>query len=178
MRFNKGTYLMIIMLFACSAGMTQVFSALTFSPIASSSSLFTANSNPIMMDGKGKCLVTSSGLSVLSIAKNGKGAFGAGCVEKPPVATITVSTVSVSLNVYPNPTSGQTTLKCEGQFDANLSCQIRVTGMDGRVMMSQVVPMKDVQAGYLINVGAYAAGNYVVSLDFMNQRYAMKLIKL
>lgn len=167
---------MIIMLFACSAGMTQVFSALNFSPIASSSSLFTANSTPIMMDGKGKCLVTSTGLSVLSIAKNGKGVFGAGCVEKAPVAA--VLTVSVSLKVYPNPTSGLATLKSEGEFDANLSCQIRVTGMDGRVMMSQVVPMKDVQAGYVINAGAYAAGNYVVSLDFMNQRYAMKLIKL
>ena len=41
-----------------------------------------------------------------------------------------------------------------------------------------MVPMKDIQAGYMINAGAYAAGTYVVTLDFMNQRYNVKMIKL
>jgi hypothetical protein len=80
--------------------------------------------------------------------------------------------------VYPNPTHGLATLKCDGQFDANLSAQVRVMSIEGKMMMSQMVPMKDIQAGFVINAAAYAAGTYVVVMDFMNERYSKKLIKL
>lgn len=175
MRFNKGTYLIIIMLLACSTGMAQM--SLSFSPIAFSSGGVTATGGtPIIVEGKGKCLTTSNGVSSLTIAYNNKGVFDAGCTEVPPVANIT--NVSVSLKLYPNPTNGPATLKCEGQFDANLSCQVRIISMDGKMMMSQMVLMKEVQAGYTINAGAYAAGTYVVVVEFMNQRYSKTLIKL
>jgi hypothetical protein len=176
MRINKVTYLLIIMLFACSAGMAQGM-VLNFTPIVSSTSAFTAvGGTPIIMNGSGKCVTASSGLSVLNVAHNGNGEFQASCKEVAPVAT--QLTVSISLNIYPNPTSGPATLKCEGQFDANLSGQVRVTSMAGKVMMSQMVPMKDIKAGFVINAGSYAAGTYVVTLDFMSQRYPIKLIKL
>ncbi|MBV9989229.1 MAG: T9SS type A sorting domain-containing protein [Chitinophagaceae bacterium] len=168
----KRTYLMIIMLLACSTGMAQVF---TFSPIASSTGA-TMTSSPMINSGKGTCITSSTGIAALRIATNGKGEFGAGCKEVAPVATVV--DFSVSLNVYPNPTSGMTTIKCDGQFDANLSCQIRILGMDGRTMMSQMVAMKDVKAGYTVNVAAYAAGTYAVVIDFMSQRYSKKLIKI
>lgn len=166
---------MIIALIACVAGRAQVFSTLTFSPIASSKGT-TITSSPFVNGGKGSCVTVTTGMAALTIAGNGKGEFGVGCKETPPVAT--VATFSVSLNVYPNPTNGPATIKCDGQFDENLSCQIRIVGIDGRMMMSQMVPMKDVKAGYKINVAAYAAGTYAVLVDFMNQRYSVKLIKI
>jgi len=175
MRINKGTYLIIIMLLACATGMAQM--SFTASPIAfSNAGVSASGGNLIIIDGKGKCLSVASGLSTLTIINNNKGNFGAACLETPPVANI--ANVSVHLNLYPNPTNGPATLKCDGQFDANLSCQVRIMSMEGKMMMSQVVPMKDVQAGYMINAGAYAAGTYVVTLDFMNQRYNTKMIKL
>ena len=175
MRFKKGIYFFIIMLLTCSTGIAQM--SLSFSPIAFSNSGVTATGGtPIITSGKSKCLTVSSGLSALTITYNSKGIFGAACKETPPVANIT--NISVSLKLYPNPTNGPATLKCEGQFDANLSCQVRIMSIEGRMMMSQMVLMKDVQVGYMINAGAYAAGTYVVSIDFMNQRYNTKLIKL
>lgn len=175
MRINKGTYLMIIMLLACSTGMAQVFAVLNSSPIASSKGS-TITSSSFVISGKGNCLTSSTGMSVLKIANNGKGVYGAACKETPPVATVVE--FSVSLNVYPNPTHGLTTIKCDGQFDANLSCQIRVMSIEGKMMMTQVVSMKDVKAGYTFNAASYAAGTYVVMVDFMNKRYNTKFIKM
>ena len=149
----------------------------SISPFAMSAGAVTATGgSPFVGDGKGKCLNVSSGLSTLSQATNAKGVFGAACVETAPVATVLVSLTS--LKVYPNPTHTTSILKCEGQFDANLSCQVRILSIDGRPMMSQMVPMKELQAGYTLNVASYAAGTYVVSVDFMSQHYNLKLIKL
>ena len=63
-----------------------------------------------------------------------------------------------AINVFPNPTHGLSVIKCEGQFDVNLSCQLTIISMDGRVMSNQMVLMKDMVAGYQINASAYAAG--------------------
>lgn len=176
MRINKVIYLFIVLLFACTAGMGQGM-VLRFSPVGGSATGLTASSgSPIIMNGAGKCVTSASGLSVLTIANNGKGEFQAACKEVAPVAT--TLTVSVALNVYPNPTHGLATLKCEGQFDNNLSAQVRVMSIEGKMMMSQMVPMKDIQAGFVINASSYAAGTYVVTMDFMNERYSKKLIKL
>ncbi len=172
MRINKGTYLFILFLLACTTGMAQM----SMSPIAMSSSAVTVSGgNPIVMDGKGKCLKVSSGLGAMETVNNAKGVFGASCVETAPVATVVSLT---SVQVYPNPTHGISTLKCQGQFDANLSCQVRIMSIDGRTMMSKMVLMKDVQAGYTIDASSYAAGTYVVNLSFMSQNYNVKLIKL
>lgn len=177
MHIKKGTYLFIMLLLACTTGMAQA--TFSISPFAMSAGSITATGgSPFVGDGKGKCLNVSSGLSTLSQANNAKGAFGASCIETPPVANVSVSVSLSSINVYPNPTHTTSMLKCEGQFDANLSCQVRIVSMEGRVMMNQMVPMKEVQAGYTLNVGSYAAGTYVVSIDFMSQHYTKKLIKL
>lgn len=175
MHIKKGTYLFIMLMLACVTGMAQA--TYSISPFAMSAGAVTATGgSPFVGDGKGKCLNVSSGLSTLSQATNAKGVFGAACVENPPVATVLVSLTS--LKVYPNPTHTTSILKCEGQFDANLSCQVRILSMEGRPMMSQMVPMKELQAGYTLNVASYAAGTYVVSVDFMSQHYNLKLIKL
>ena len=172
----KGLYLVIVLLFTCTTGIAQRFSSLSFSPIASSSNGVTITSSPFIFSGKGKCLTVSSGMAVLGIANNGKGEFGAGCVEKPPVADVV--NFELTLKVFPNPATGPVTLKCEGNFDENLFCQVRVLSIDGRVMMSQMVAMKDVKAGFMFNTAAYAAGTYAVVIDFMNHRYNVKLIKV
>lgn len=175
MHIKKGTYLFIMLMLACVTGMAQA--TYSISPFAMSAGAVTATGgSPFVGDGKGKCLNVSSGLSTLSQATNAKGVFGAACVETAPVATVLVSLTS--LKVYPNPAHTTSILKCEGQFDANLSCQVRILSIEGRPMMSQMVPMKDLQAGYTLNVASYAAGTYVVSVDFMNQHYNLKLIKL
>jgi len=172
MRINKGTYLFIVFLLACTTGMAQM----SMSPIAmASGTVSMSGGNPIVMDGSGKCLKVSSGLATMETIHNGKGVFGASCVETAPVATVVSLT---SVQVYPNPTHGISTLKCQGQFDANLSCQVRIMSIDGRTMMSKMVLMKDVQAGYTIDASSYAAGTYVVNLSFMSQNYNVKLIKL
>lgn len=175
MHIKKGTYLFIMLMLACVTGMAQA--TYSISPFAMSAGAVTATGgSPFVGDGKGKCLNVSAGLSTLSQATNAKGVFGAACAETAPVATVLVSLTS--LKVYPNPTHTTSILKCEGQFDANLSCQVRILSIDGRPMMSQMVPMKELQAGYTLNVASYAAGNYVVSVDFMSQHYNLKLIKL
>ncbi|MBV5349224.1 T9SS type A sorting domain-containing protein [bacterium] len=175
MHIKKGTYLFIMLMLACVTGMAQA--TYSISPFAMSAGAVTATGgSPFVGDGKGKCLNVSSGLSTLSQSTNAKGAFGAACVETAPVATVLVSLTS--LKVYPNPTHTTSILKCEGQFDANLSCQVRILSIEGRPMMSQMVPMKELQAGYTLNVASYAAGTYVVSVDFMSQHYNLKLIKL
>lgn len=179
MRINKGTYLFIALLLAFTSGRAQMTMCYSMSPIASSGSgkVMTSNGgSPIVLDGKGKCLSIASGLRFLEVASNNKGNFGASCMETPPVAAVLVELTNIYL--YPNPTHSTSILKVDGEFDANLSCQISVTGMDGRMMFRQMVSMKDVKAGYMLNVAAYAAGTYVVSVDFMNQHYTRKLIKL
>jgi hypothetical protein len=176
MRINKRTYLLIIVLLACTMGMAQSSTPFSISPIASSNGIIALSCSPIIISGTSKCLNVSSGMSTLNVNNYGKGVFGASCVENPPVATVSVSLTSIQL--YPNPTHNTSILKCDGQFDANLSCQVRVMSIDGRMMMSQMVPMKDVQAGYTINANNYAAGTYIVTIDFMSQQYSKKLIKL
>ena len=180
MRINKGTYLFIALMLAFTTGMAQISMSYNMSPIASVNSngkgLTSTGGNPIVVDGKGKCLSVASGLRSLEVVANNSGNFGASCAEVPPVATVLVEITNI--NLYPNPTHSTSMLKLEGQFDANLSCQIRVFSMDGKPMFSQMVPLKDVKAGYMLNVAAYAAGTYVVSIDFMDQHYVRKLIKL
>ena len=178
MLINKGTYLLFALLLACSAGIGQTMT-FTMSPIAiTNGSVSVIGGNPIGVDGKSKCLNVSSGLGSLMTVNNNHGVFGASCVETPPVATVSVSLSAVKVNVYPNPTHSTSILKCEGQFDANLFGQVRVMSIEGRMMMSQMVAMKDIQAGYTINASSYAAGNYVVTLDVKDQHYSVKLIKL
>jgi hypothetical protein len=177
MRIKKGTYLFIALLLAFTTGMAQMSMPFSMAPIASSGGVLTSSGgNPIVMDGKGKCLSVTSGLRTLEVTANNSGIFGASCAETPPVATVLVELTNI--NLYPNPTHSTSILKVEGQFDANLSCQIKVFSIEGRMMFSQMVPMKEVKVGYTINAGAYAAGNYVVSIDFMDQHYTRKLIKL
>jgi hypothetical protein len=162
---------------ACTSGMAQSGMTYSMTPISFISKNGTAiGGESVVVDGKGKCLSVSTGLRALQVVANNKGAFAASCVEVPPVATVLMELTSIK--VFPNPTHNTSILKCEGQFDVNLSCQVRVIGMDGRMMMAQMVSMKDVKAGYVINAAAYPAGTYVVSVDFMNQHYTLKLIKL
>lgn len=178
MRIDKGTYLIIILLLACATGMAQMTVPYNMSPIAISSGSVTANGgNPIVNDGRSKCLNVSSGLNTMTAASTGgHGTFGGSCVEVTPVAAVSVS--MKDLNVFPNPTHGLSIVKCEGQFDVNLSCQLTITSMEGRVMSNRMVLMKDMAAGYQIDATAYAAGTYVVTVSFMNQLYSKKLIKL
>ncbi len=130
----------------------------------------------VLVSGSGKCLVVGGSASALDIANNGTGLFGSACSEKPPVADTT--TFSLSLNVYPNPTRGSTMLKATGDFDEKLSCLVKVIAMDGKILFGQMVPMKDVKKGYMINGNAWAAGNYTVMVELMNKRYSLRLIKL
>ena len=180
MRINKGTYLFIALMLAFTTGMAQMSMSYSMSPIASvggnGKTLTSNGGNPIVVDGKGKCLSVTSGLRSLEVVANNSGSFGAACAETPPVATVLVEVTNI--NLYPNPTHSTSILKIDGQFDANLSCQIRIFSIDGKPMFSQMVPMKEVKAGYMLNVANYAAGTYVVSVGFMGQHYAPKLIKL
>lgn len=172
----KGLYLVIVLFLTCTAGMAQRFSPLSFSPIANSSNGVTISSSPFVITGKAKCFTATSGLAVLGVANNGKGEFGASCEEKAPVADVV--NFELSLKLYPNPATGPVTLKCDGNFDENLFCQVRVLSMDGRLMMTQMVAMRDVKAGFMFNTAAYAAGTYAVVIDFMSHRYNVKLIKV
>lgn len=178
MRINKGTYLVLALLLACTTGMAQM-TANSFkrsSVVMINASSTTMGGSVAVFNGGGKCLNVASGLSTVStVATNGKGEFGASCAEIVPVADVLTIT---SLTVYPNPTHSLTTLKCDGVFDANLFGQVRIISMDGRVMMSQMIPMQDLKAGHILNVASYAAGTYVVSVDFMNKHYTTKLIKI
>jgi hypothetical protein len=176
MRINKGVYFLIIIMLACTTGMAQMSAPFSMSPIASSNGISSSNGgSPIVMTGSGKCLNVSSGLNALNMSNSARGTFGASCEEKAPVAVL----VSIaSLRVFPNPTHSTSVLKCEGVFDTNLSCRVQIVGMDGKVVMNQMVPMKELVAGHTIDASAYPAGTYVVSVDFMSQQYALKLIKL
>lgn len=170
---SRKTYLFVVLLFACTAGVAQNMRFVS-TPVVSAGK-FLSVSSPVSIDTTTKCLLVSSGASVLNTTNHAKGAFGTSCTEVPPVAALASLT---TLNLFPNPAHDFTTLKCDGQFDNNLSCQVRVMTVDGRMLSSQMVLMKDIVAGYRIAVSSYAVGTYVISLDFMNQHYARKLIKL
>jgi hypothetical protein len=178
MRINKGTYLTLALLLACFTGMAQMTAnSFRMSPIVMTSAASTTIGGTVaVFNGGNKCLSVATGLSTLTtIATNGTGKFGASCAEVVPVADVLTIT---SLTVYPNPTHSLTTLKCDGVFDANLFGQVRIISMDGRVVMSQMVAMQDLKVGYVINAASYAAGTYVVSVDFMSKHYTTKLIKI
>jgi hypothetical protein len=114
--------------------------------------------SPIVFDGSGKCLVVSTGgLRTMEKVMNSTGKFGASCEEVPPVATPLITLTSI--NVFPNPTHTTTTLKCEGQFDVNLSAMVRVISMDGKIMMSKMIPMKELKAGYIIDASFICSWN-------------------
>ena len=177
MGINKGKYLFISLLFAFAMTKGQIVGAYNMSPIVGSKTNVSSNGgNSLVLSGKDKCLVVTSGLGVMTGNNNGKGVFGASCVETAPASSMLVSLSS--LNVYPNPTHGSSILKCAGNFDANLFCQVRVMSMEGRVIMNKMVSMKAVQTGYIIQAGMYPTGSYVVNVDFMNLQYNLKLIKL
>lgn len=130
----------------------------------------------ITVNGVAKCLTVGGTATMLNIAFNGTGVFGSGCKEGAPVAD--TAAFSLSLNVYPNPTRGAAMLKATGDFDASLSCLVKVVAMDGKVMMGQMVPMSVVKGGFMINGNSWAAGNYTVVVELMNKRYSLRLIKL
>lgn len=178
MRINKGTYLVIVMLLACTTGIAQTATPFIMTPMAiTSGKTSLVGGSPIVFDGTGKCLVVSTGgLRTMEKVMNSNGKFGASCEEVPPVATPLITLTSI--NVFPNPTHTTTTLKCEGQFDVNLSAMVRVISMDGKIMMSKMIPMKELKAGYLIDASTYAVGTYAVTVNFMNQQESRKLIKL
>jgi hypothetical protein len=164
---------MIIVMLACVAGKAQMG---MFSSMANSTGGYTTTASPFIVDGKGKCLVAASGLAALRVATHSNGVFGAGCVETPPVATPVE--FSVSLTLFPNPTRGLTTIKAEGgQFDASLSCQIRIMSVDGKIMLNRMVPMSEMKTGFVFDASAYAVGTYVAIIEFMNQRYPVKFIR-
>jgi len=169
---------MLTFVMFCTAGMAQNTMTYSMTPIVISgkSGMAIGAAESVVFDGKGKCLSVVTGIRTLEVASNNKGTFGSSCVETAPVATVLMELTS--LIVYPNPTHNISILKCDGQFDVNLSCQVRVMSMDGRPMMSQMVSMKAIKAGYQIDASAYAAGTYVITVDFMTQHYTLKLIKL
>lgn len=176
MRIDRKLYMVVLgLLLVCGAASAQM--NFVMAPISLSNSQATGiGGTPVIVNGQGKCLVVTSGIGALAISNNGKGVFGASCVETAPVAPVTLTLTDLKL--YPNPTHNISILKCEGQFDVNLSSMVRVVSMEGRVMMSQMLSMKDLQAGYTLDASKYVAGTYVVTVDFMNQHYSRKLIKL
>jgi hypothetical protein len=173
MPIKKLTYFMLLLIFTCTVGKAQV-SSMGTSFLSGNGGIITTPTMPV--SGSAKCLSVGGYASALNIANNGTGLFGSGCTEKPPVADTT--TFSLSLNVYPNPTRGSTILKATGDFDEKLSCLVKVIAMDGKILLGQMVPMKDVKKGYMINGNAWAAGNYTVMVELMNKRYSLRLIKL
>lgn len=170
------TYFSVLLLLACSSGMAQLTSSYSFSSLSFGNGTLVSTES-VMINSTVKCLSISNGISTMQVSKNGTGVFGASCNAIPPVAP-TVFDFSMSLSVYPNPTKGMSILKAKGQFDQDLSCMVRVMSIDGKMMMSQMVPMREVVSGYSINANAYAPGKYIVSVEFMGQRYNMTLVKI
>jgi hypothetical protein len=160
------------MLLASYASMAQLMTSFSSSAIGGMNGSV-AVSVPILMNGKGKCLAVSNGISTLNIAENGNGIFGNSCKETVPAAPF-----SLSLTVYPNPTRGMSLLKCQGSFDADLSCLVKVVAMDGKIVLNKVTPMTSIQSGLMINISEQVAGNYTVIIEVMNRRYNLRLIKL
>jgi hypothetical protein len=170
MPIKKLTYIILFMVFACTAGKAQM----SISFLSTNSGIISTPSANI--GGSSKCLVIGGSAATLNIANNGTGAFDPTCQEKPPVAD--TMRFSLSLNVYPNPTRGSTMLKATGEFDQNLSCIVKVVAMDGKVLLGQSVPMSKIKAGFMINGNNWAAGDYTVVVELMNKRYTLRLIKI
>lgn len=130
----------------------------------------------VNVSGSSKCLVIGGAAAALNIAHNGTGLFNPNCEEKPPLAD--TMRLSMSLNVYPNPTRGSAMLSATGTFDQNLSCLIKVVDLNGKVMLGEMVPMSKLKAGHKINANSWAAATYVVIVELMNKRYSLRLSKL
>lgn len=165
------------LLLVCSAGMAQLSTSCSFSSICGGDKGTLGVASPLLVYSKTKCLTVSNGLGVLDIANNGNGHFDASCREIPPVGP-SIPEFSLSLSVYPNPTRGMSTLKCKGNFDAGLSCMVRVVSFDGKVMLSQVVPMTAMVAGWTLDLSNYTSGTYMVNVELIRQQYNLKLIRL
>lgn len=176
MRINKSTYLVLALLLTSVLGKAQS-TAFSMSPIfMSSASTTTIGGHAVQAEGGTSCYTVATGLRTLTISMNAAGSkFAEGCTEKPPVAQLLTLT---SLKVFPSPVHTLTTLKCEGNFDANLSCQVKVISIDGRILMNKMVAMKEILAGYPIDASSYAAGTYVVTVAFMNEQHSVKFIKI
>lgn len=177
MRINKGTYMVVALLLSCFAVKAQSSAVpYTISPIVIANGSTTMIGGTVaLIDGGSKCLSVASGLRALDVTANNGGVFGASCAEVAPAGDMLSVT---SMNVYPNPTRSLTKLKCDGNFDANLSGQVRIISMDGKVVMSKMVPMQELKSGYVIDASSFASGTYVVSVDFKNKHYTTKLIKI
>lgn len=171
---NKMIFICLLMIFY-NNGSAQFFHS--FSPIAYSKNGLTATGgNAIIINGKSKCLIVASGISSLNIANNGNGVFSTVCKEVSPIANFAASAVSMIL--FPNPVISEAKIMFTGQVDADLSCQIRVMNIEGKIFLNKLVLMKEVQVGYMFQAGLYPAGTYLVTVEFMNKLYTMKLIKL
>ncbi len=178
MHFRRKIQLLVALLFTCSAGMAQLSTSFSFSSIAAGNSGSSMGiSTPLVVNGQTKCLIVSNGLGVLDIANNGNGHFDGSCKEVPPV-TPNLPEFALSLSVYPNPSRGISTLKCKGNFDAGLSCMVRVIAFDGKVVLSQAVPMTVVAAGWTVDLSNYTSGTYMVNVELMHRQYNLKLIRL
>lgn len=176
MHFKKRTYILLALLLTCSAGMAQLTTTFSFSSIGSAGANMGV-STPILVDAQSKCLSVSNGVGLLSVANNAGGLFNTACKEVPPTVPPPAA-ISFSLTVYPNPTRGMSLLKCKGDFDASLSCTVRVIGLDGRMVLNQVVPMVTLQTGWMIDLSNYASGTYTVNVELMRQQHSLKLVKL
>lgn len=160
----------MVLVLACTTGKAQM----SISFLSTNSGII---STPFVnIGGSAKCLTIGGSAAALGIANNGTGLFQTACQEKPPVAD--TMRFSLSVSVYPNPTRGSAMLKASGDFDQNLSCMVKVVAMDGKVLLGQMVPMSQIKSGYQINGNAWAAGSYVVMVEFMNKRYSLQLSKL
>ena len=175
MQIKFKIYIILLMTLLCNFGKAQIVTSFNILPIVSAlETEVVSGGNPISITGNGKCLqVTGGGIGVFTLGLNEQGLFGASCKETAPIANITAS-----FSAYPNPTHGQCFIKCAGLFDAGLSCQLQITGMDGKMFLSSIVTMSDLQAGYALNLAGYSSGTYLVSVNLMGRIYTLKLVKL
>ncbi len=175
MLFKGGFIFCFILLFLCGVANAQM--TINYSPIAYSTSGVTATGgSPFTFFGKNKCLVVGNGMSVLTVVFNSNGDFGKACVEDFQRASLLNELVT--LKVFPNPTIGPVMVKCEGQFESKEIANLKIMSMDGRQVSSQMIVMKELQAGLPIQTGSFASGTYLINIDLKNQRLSSKLIKL
>ncbi len=170
MLIKKLTYIIFFLVLACTSGGAQM----SISFIGTNSGIISTPS--VNTSGSSKCMVIGGSVMALNIANNGTGVFDISCQEKPPVAD--TARFALLLNVYPNPTNGSAMLKVTGDFDQNLFCQVKVVSMNGKMMLGQSVPMSKIKTGYQINGSGWAAGMYIVMVEFMNKRFSLQLTRL
>ena len=156
MQIKFKIYIILLMTLLCNFGKAQIVTSFNILPIVSAlETEVVSGGNPISITGNGKCLqVTGGGIGVFTLGLNEQGLFGASCKETAPIANITAS------------------------FSAGLSCQLQITGMDGKMFLSSIVTMSDLQAGYALNLAGYSSGTYLVSVNLMGRIYTLKLVKL